>query len=154
MTRLTVLLILATILSGPAQRGDTVIHVTIDVKPGDSPTTIEPNSQGMLPIAILATRDFDAKSVDPDSLLIGPTGTEAGPFRTMQEDVNRDGRTDLMMLVRYQELKAKCDTTMIRVTGKTDKGARIEGSEAVTTQGCLAAAGPSEQYSPFNGVAR
>jgi hypothetical protein len=135
MKRLIIGSMLGTLLTCSTVVADDV-HVTIDVKPGNTPTTIEPNSRGMLPVAILTTRVFDATTVDPATILIGPTGTEAEPFRTMQEDVNRDGRTDLLILVRYQDLKVKCDTTIIRLTGKTTKGVSIEGSEKVTAEGC------------------
>lgn len=112
------------------------IQVTISVKPGNTPTTIEPNSRGMLPVAILSTRDFAATTVDPATILVGPTGTEAEPFRTMEEDVNDDTRTDLLVLVRYPDLKVKCDTTVIKLTGKTSKGAPVEGSQQVKAEGC------------------
>jgi hypothetical protein len=112
------------------------IRVTISVKPGKSPTTIEPNSRGMLPIAVLSTAAFDATTIDPATILVGPSGTEAEPFRTMQEDVNGDTRTDLLVLVRYPDLKVKCDTKIIKLTGKTARGAAVEGSQAVTAEGC------------------
>ena len=113
------------------------VHVTIDIKPGNTPTTIEPNSRGVLPVAILTTAQFDATTIDPETVRIGPTGTEADVFRSMQEDVNHDGRTDLLVLVRVQDMKANCDTTIIRLTGKTTGGVSIEGSEKVTTDGCV-----------------
>ena len=130
---------LGTLLTGSPALADDAVHVTIDVKPGHTPTTIEPNSRGMLPVAILTTREFNATTVDPTSILIGPTGTEGEPFRTMQEDVNGDGRIDLLVLVRYQDLNVKCDTTIIRLSGKTTKGVSIEGSQKVTAEGCESA---------------
>ena len=128
--------LLAGLVGGPAAGAQDALHVTIDIKPGHSPTTIEPNSRGMLPVAVLTTRDFDATTIDPTTILAGPNGTEAEPFRTMQEDVNGDGRTDLLVLLRYADLNTKCDTTIIRLTGKTTKGISIEGSQKVTTDGC------------------
>ena len=112
------------------------IKVSVDVKPGDAKTTIEPNRGGMLPVAILSTAQFDASTVDPASLRVGPTGTEAEIFRSMQEDVNRDKRTDLLLLVRLQDMNVKCGDRAIRLTGKTKGGMEIEGAEAVTTEGC------------------
>ena len=109
------------------------IRVVIDVKPGDTPTTIEPARGGMLPVAILTTAQFDASTVDPSSVRVGPTGTEAEAFKSMPEDVNKDGRPDLLLLVRVEEMRVECRETLIRLTGMTMRGAAIEGSEAVTT---------------------
>lgn len=121
----------AVVASGQAMK------VSIDVKPGDTPTTLERNREGLVPVAILSTAGFDATTVDPGSVRIGPTGTEAEPARSMQSDANQDKRTDLMVLVRVQDLKLSCDDKVIRLTGKTISGAAIEGSEAITVTGCV-----------------
>jgi hypothetical protein len=134
--RVAAIAVVGLILAPSLVAADDAVHVTISVKPGKSPTTIEPNSRGMLPVAILSTRDFDATVVDPASILVGPSGTEAEPFRTMQEDVNGDGRTDMLVLVRYSDLKVKCETKIIKLTGKTSKGISIEGSQQVSAEGC------------------
>jgi hypothetical protein len=112
------------------------IRVTIDVKPGDEPTTIEPDREGMMPVAILSTAQFDASTVDPRTIRVGPTGTEAEPFRSMTDDVNRDGRTDMMALIRVQDLRVKCGDKLIRLSAKTKAGVDVEGSEAVVLEGC------------------
>jgi len=112
------------------------LRVTIDVKPGDTPTSIEPRSGGMLPIAVLTTKEFAAATVDASTVTIGPEGTEAEPFRSMAEDVDRDGRPDLLILVRIPDLKIKCGDTTIRLKGKTSAGTSIEGSESVLVEGC------------------
>ena len=129
--------VLAVALAGtPVLDAADPIHVSVDVKPGDTPTTVEVERGGMIPIAILTTPQFDATTVDTMTIHVGPTGTEAEVFRAMTEDVNRDGRTDLLMLVRLQEMSVKCGDKVIRVTGKTKSGADIEGSESVIVEGC------------------
>ncbi len=112
------------------------VRVTIDVKPGDNPTSVEPDREGMMPVAVLSTSQFDAMSINPQTIRVGPTGTEAEPFRSMSDDVNRDGRTDLMVLIRVQDMKAKCGDKVIRLTAKTKTGADVEGSEDVRMEGC------------------
>ena len=112
------------------------LQVPIDVKPGDTPTTIERNRGGHLPVAILSTATFDALTVDTTTIRVGPTGTEAEPARTTQGDVNDDRRVDLQVLVRVQDLQITCETKVIRMTARTMTGAAIEGSEAVTVEGC------------------
>jgi hypothetical protein len=131
--------ILATTLTWSVGVSAQSIKVLIDVKPGDNPTSIEGDRGGLLPVAILSTREFDAATVDPSTIRIGPTGTEAEAFRSMLEDVDRDGRTDRLVLVRVQDLKVTCEDKVIRLTGKTTAGVAIEGSEAVRIEGCPAA---------------
>ena len=110
-------------------------QVTIDVKPGDEVTTIE-DRDGMIPVVLLTTSTFDAATADPDSIRIGPKGTEATVFRSMLEDIDRDGDVDRMMLIRVKEMAIKCGDTVIRLTGLTLDGRAIEGSESVTVDGC------------------
>jgi len=113
------------------------LRVTIDIKPGDrAPKSIEVGRGGMLPVAILTTREFDAATADPDTIRLGSTGSEASVFRSMLEDVDRDNDIDRLLLVRVPELLMKCGAAEIRLKGKTTDGRPIEGSQAVTTQGC------------------
>ncbi len=116
--------------------GQQPLKVTIDVKPGDEKVTIEPEREGMVPIVIVTTPQFDAAKVDPDTVRIGPAGTEASVFRSMLEDVDKDGDVDRMMLVRVRDMRIQCGNKVIKVTGRTEEGRQFEGSDAVTTEGC------------------
>jgi hypothetical protein len=129
------LTLIAALAWAPVAMAQTPQRVTIDVKPGDAATTLEIRD-GMLPIALLSTAQFDAASTDPSTIRIGPTGTEAEPFRTMPEDVNRDGRPDLLILVRVQQLNLSCSDKAIRLKAETRAGMSIEGSEAIVVDGC------------------
>ncbi|MBI4476035.1 MAG: hypothetical protein HY654_02615, partial [Acidobacteria bacterium] len=113
-----------------------VLKVTIDVKPGDEPTTIEPKREGMVPIAILTTKEFDATRVDVATVRAGAKGTEAAVFRSATEDVDDDRDVDLLMLFRVQQLALECDGKAVVVKGRTTSGQEFEGSEAVTMEGC------------------
>ena len=42
-----------------------VVHVTIDIKLGGDPKSVNPRSKSAIPVAILTTDDFDATTVDP-----------------------------------------------------------------------------------------
>ena len=112
------------------------LKVTVDVKPGDEKVTIEPEREGMVPILLVTTPQFDAAKVDPDTIRVGPEGTEASIFRSMLEDVDKDGDVDRMLLVRVRDMRIKCGNTMITVTGKTVEGRSFEGSDTVATEGC------------------
>lgn len=113
-----------------------VIRVTIDVKPGDEPTTIEPKREGMIPVAILTTGEFNATRVDPATVHAGAKGTEAAVFRSASEDIDRDGDTDLLLLFRVQQMGLDCADTSVTLKGKTLDGQAIEGTEAVKMEGC------------------
>ena len=112
------------------------LKVTIDVKPGDEKVTLEPEREGMVPVLIVTTPQFDAATVDPDTIRIGPAGTEASIFRSMLEDVDKDGDIDRMVLVRVRDMQIKCGNKTIRLTGRTVEGRPFEGSDAVATEGC------------------
>lgn len=131
------MLILAFALSTvPGVFAQKVIRVSIDIKPGDQPTTIEPGRQGMIPVAILTTAQFDARTVDPTTIRIGATGTEASVFKSNLDDVDRDKDIDMLLLFRVQEMRVKCGDTSISLKAKTTDGRPIEGSESVTLEGC------------------
>ncbi len=136
MRRHTPIWLLAAVVASSSLAASQALQVSIDVKPGDTPTTLERERGGHLPVAILSTAQFDALTVDPATVRVGPTGTEAEPARTMRSDVNGDDRVDLQLLVRMQDLQISCATKVIKVTGKTMTGTDIEGSEAVTVDGC------------------
>ena len=53
-------------------------EVTIDIKPGSFPNSINPSQNGKTPVAIFSTEDFDAPaSIDLTTLTFGATGNEA-----------------------------------------------------------------------------
>jgi hypothetical protein len=122
---------------GVASKARQPIKVTIDVKPGDQPTSLEVNrAGGMVPIAVLSTAAFDASTIDPASITAGPTGTEATPVRSMFEDIDKDGRTDLISHVRLGDLGLKCGDTAILLKATTKTGAAVEGAEKIVLEGC------------------
>jgi hypothetical protein len=46
------------------------IPVAFDVRPGGCPNPFNPDAQGILPVAILGTNDFDVNKIDPSTLKI------------------------------------------------------------------------------------
>lgn len=137
-SRTSVLLIVAMSTLGLALPGarQAPIDVTIDIKPGDEPTVIDPRSGGMIPVAILSSPEFDATSVDPGTVRFGANGDEAAPVRSMREDIDRDGDTDLLFLFRAPQTHISCGDTSASLTGNTRSGQAIAGTESFTTEGC------------------
>ncbi len=82
------------------------IAVDIEIKPG----SINPRSQGKFLAAVMTTDTFDATTVDPSTVRLGATGTEAPPVQAALQDFDGDGRIDL--------------------------GQTIEGSDSIRTVGC------------------
>jgi hypothetical protein len=116
--------------------GATVLVVSIDIKPGSFPNSVNPRSQGVIPVAILTTESFNAIAVDPGTVLFGSTGTEAAPVHFAWQDVNGDGKTDLILHFKTQAAQIQCGDRSASMTGKTFSGQLIRGADFVKTVGC------------------
>ena len=110
--------------------------VTIDIKPGSLTNSINLRSKGKIPVAILSTEDFDATTVDPDTVHFGRSGTEADPVHFALADVDRDGNTDMLLHFRTRQTGIQCGDTSALLEGKTIEGQLIEGSDSIKTVGC------------------
>jgi hypothetical protein len=116
--------------------------VTIDIKPGGFPNSINPTSSGKIPVAILTTdatnntTTFDATTVDPATVHFGRTGTEAAPVQDALEDVDGDGDTDMILHFNTQDTGIKCGDTSATLTGETFGGQAIQGTDSIKTVGC------------------
>lgn len=64
-------------------RAEIAREVAIDIKPGSCPNSFNPDSGGVLPVAILGGADFDVATVDPASLRL----EGVAPVRWAYEDV-------------------------------------------------------------------
>ena len=111
------------------------VPVTIDIKPGDEVTSLE-DREGMIPVLLVSTPQFDARTADDGSVRLGPSGTEASPLKSMTEDVDKDGDVDRLFLFRVRDMGVKCGVKAMRLTGMTNDGRSFEGSEAVRIEGC------------------
>jgi hypothetical protein len=111
-------------------------RVSIDIKPGSFPNSINPRSRGVIPVAILTTATFDATTVDPTTVFFGKTGTEAAPVHFAFEDVDQDGDTDMILHFNTQDTGIQCGDTSASLTGETFSGQALEGSDSIKTVGC------------------
>jgi len=112
---------------GYAMAAPPVLEVAIDIKPGSDPNSINLKSKGVVPVAVLTTDDFDASTVDPDTVLFA----DAAPLRWTQEDVDGDGDMDLLFHFKTQELALDEDSTEATLTGDTTDGKHIRGTDTV-----------------------
>lgn len=113
-----------------------VITVAVDIKPGSFPNSINPRNSAVIPVAILSNASFDAAKVDPTTLRFGVTGNEATPRHSALEDVNGDGKPDLMLQFPTLDTGIICGTTSGILTGKLTGGQLITGTDSMVTVGC------------------
>ena len=114
----------------------TVIPVEIDVKPGsdENPVNLKA-SNGVIPVAILSTDDFDATTVDVFSVAFGPGGALEAHGKGHIEDVDHDGDLDMMLHFRVGEVGLDPQATTVTLFGQTVDGEDIEGSDNITIKG-------------------
>ena len=114
-------------------------HVTIDVKPGSDENPINcTNDNGVVPVAILTTDEFDAMAVDHTTVRFGPLGAyethsnKHGMIRHV-EDVDFDGDMDLVFHFRRGETAIACGDTTVTLWGTTFDGYDFEASDHIRT---------------------
>ena len=115
------------------------VTITIDIKPGSDPNSINPKSKGNIPVAILSTQAFNAvQMVNKDSLTFGFTGEEDSlAFCNHRgEDINGDGLEDLICHFNTQDTGFICGDLEGILKGETTDGIPIEGSDPVRIVPC------------------
>ncbi len=92
--------------------------VTIDIKPGSTPNKINLSSNGLVPVAVLTTQEFDASHFVPEMAHLSDsnaamTGMCAGAsaLRWKLEDENKDGKLDLVFFFNKSDLDFTLNTT-------------------------------------------
>ncbi len=111
-----------------------VIQVGVDVKPGSFPNSVNLGSAGTVPVAILSSAAFDARTVDPATVTVAgaPVATKRnGALMYSFEDVNGDGLLDLVVHVRTQALGLAAGDVTAALAGATQGGRRIAGADSV-----------------------
>jgi len=110
-----------------------IIEVEIDIKPGSYPNSINPESKGVIPVAILSTPTFDATTVDPETVRFGPGEASMAHEDAHLEDVDGDGDVDMVLHFKTQDTGISAGDTEATLTGSTTGGITISGTDSVRT---------------------
>ncbi|AJW70263.1 choice-of-anchor C family protein [Nitrosopumilus adriaticus] len=111
-----------------------VTPVDIDIKPGSDVNPVNTKSKGVIPVAVYSTADFDATTIDPDTVVFGPNGAAESHGKAHIEDVNGDGLDDVVLHFKTQESGIAKGDTEATLTGATFDGTAIEGSDNIRTK--------------------
>jgi len=109
--------------------------VSIDVRPGSATNPVSLRIAGTLPVAVLSSATFDASLVDVSSVRLN--GAEVarranGTFMSSLEDVNGDGRLDLVVHFDVATLGLTTLTTSVTLYADLSDGRKVQGSDVAT----------------------
>ena len=108
------------------------LAVDIDIKPGSFPSSFNLRGNGIVPVAIFSTDNFDATQIDQvclEEFEPGPSTGEACTSDINFDDVNGDGLLDAVAQFSKPDLIGVLDTesTFAKLTGTTDEGLMFVG---------------------------
>jgi hypothetical protein len=103
--------------------------VNIDIKPGSDTNSINPYSNGSIPVAILSDGDFDATTVRGDTCRFGQG--QAAPKHYAIEDVDSDGDLDMILHFSTQGTGLTFTDTEATLTGQIADDRYISGTDVV-----------------------
>jgi parallel beta-helix repeat protein len=110
-----------------------IVEVTIDIKPGSDPNSINLCSHGVVPIAILSGDGFDATTVDPSTVEFAGASIRVkgkGALQYSLEDVDGDGDLDLVAQISVENLDLDGGSTTATVSGLAGD-VPFEGTDSV-----------------------
>jgi hypothetical protein len=111
------------------------LAVDIDIRPFSRNNKIYHRKWGVIPVAILSNKHFDAPSeVDRDTITFGRRGDEHSKafFLRRGKDVNHDGMKDLIFFFRAKQAGFEVGDEKGFLKGNTLKGETIKGHDSVS----------------------
>ncbi len=112
------------------------ISVSIMIKPpSTAPASLNLTSNGNIPVAILSSSTFDATKVQPSTIQLDGDNVKLkgnGGYQCSSQDVNGDGKPDLICQVPIDQFQAIPGSDEAILTAVTTSNQYIQGSEAIT----------------------
>jgi hypothetical protein len=119
----------------PVQDGDVVIPVSIDIKPGSFPNSINLSSAGVVPVAILSSGTFDATQVNPGTVSLAGAMVKligkGDKYSCQAVDINGDGLLDLLCHVTTAQFMIEPGTSVAFLEAETFNGQKIIGQDSI-----------------------
>ena len=114
-----------------------VLEVEIDIKPGSYPNSVNLGSNGVVPVAILSTADFDATLVDPETVTLAGADVavrgKGSKYLAAAQYVDGDNLLDLVLHVETENFDPGAfQDGYACLTGETYDGVLVEGYDEIT----------------------
>jgi hypothetical protein len=110
-------------------------NVSIDIKPNESPNSINLGSKGNIPVAILSSASFDATTIDPLTVTLAGAAVQLkgkGTPNANTGDINGDGLVDLLVHVSTESLQlSSADTEAVLEGFSLDRSYKIRGTDTI-----------------------
>jgi len=112
------------------------VAIKIDIKPGSDTNPVNyHNKNNIIPVAVVSTGSFDALQIDHTTVRFeGATEVhrdQTGTPRRHEEDVNGDGKKDLVLHFRLGDTRITEETKVGILTAKTFGGLIVSGKDAI-----------------------
>jgi hypothetical protein len=114
------------------------MEVEIDIKPGSERNPVNPESQGVLPVAVFSSESIDATDIDASTAVLAGAPVAQNPddggWMIHEEDVDEDGMMDVVLHFETEEIDVELlvDGEYAVLTGSTYGGIDFIGWDNVT----------------------
>ncbi len=118
------------------QAGAPPLQAKMDINPF-TPNFINTNARvfDLVPVAVLATKDFDPQTLDINTIRFGALGAEAPVMHSFVSYANFDRKRDLMLYFRISETGIQSGDDSAYLTARDKNGNLVVGSDNVRTFG-------------------
>ena len=111
------------------------VTIDIDIKPGSDPNCFNNDGNGVIPVAILGSANFDVTQVDDSTVQLTGMAVKAvgkkGKLLSHIEDVNNDGFNDLVVQIEDTDGTFSVGDTAATLTGNLLSGTPFGGTDSI-----------------------